>query len=212
MGFSLQIPVVGQPHAIEDVKVGNDLQTIATWGNGNIADSDLASPNNAVRKLRLQAGGLVVGGLAADWLFLLNGGLVNSTLAQAGSSVAIWAGDAGLSGQPPDFQVPNKAAFARVRANAMANGVSSGVTFTLGLYQVTALGGSSGQISYTFAAAIAGSTIALAPSAGQALNGESGQFALPSADAYYALGVKLSGALAASAAVALTAQLYGYNA
>ena len=41
MGFSVQLPVPGQPFSTEGVKVGNDIQTIAQWGNGHILGTDL---------------------------------------------------------------------------------------------------------------------------------------------------------------------------
>lgn len=41
MGFSVQLPIPGQPFSSEGVKVGNDLATIAQWGNGHILGSDL---------------------------------------------------------------------------------------------------------------------------------------------------------------------------
>jgi hypothetical protein len=61
MGFNVQIPAVGLPHSSEDVKVGNSLSTIQTWGNGNILGSDL-SPNAAIARPQM-AGGF--GNLAA---------------------------------------------------------------------------------------------------------------------------------------------------
>lgn len=61
MGFSIQIPVPGQPFSSEGVKVGNALTTMSTWGNGNIAGTDL-SPTAAVARFQL-AGGF--GNLAA---------------------------------------------------------------------------------------------------------------------------------------------------
>jgi hypothetical protein len=37
----VQLPIPGQPFSTEGVKVGNDIQTIAQWGNGHILGTDL---------------------------------------------------------------------------------------------------------------------------------------------------------------------------
>jgi microcystin-dependent protein len=52
MGFSIQIPVPGQPFSSEGVKVGNALTTISQWANGGIVGTDL-SPNAGVHASQL---------------------------------------------------------------------------------------------------------------------------------------------------------------
>jgi hypothetical protein len=41
MGFSISIPIAGQPDATEDPKIASSLTTLANWGNGNIDPADV---------------------------------------------------------------------------------------------------------------------------------------------------------------------------
>jgi hypothetical protein len=211
--ISLQNPQIGQPDTTEDVKVQNNFTTLQTVINGNIDDTNLSSPNNGVRRLLLQSAGAVNGGTAAgDYVFYGTGGLYSSGLTGQSGIVPIWPGDSGLSSQPKDFTVANKTAFGRVRGCITTNGTSPGVTITLGLYLLTALGGTSATIVYTFETAVAGSTVGLSGGAGLIPLGESGQFAMPTAVGGYMLGVNVSGTTAAASYTGVSLQLYGYNA
>jgi hypothetical protein len=223
--ISLSLPISNQPNSTEDPKIASDFTIIQTWANGNvdtsnisptaaITDAQLASPNTGYRKLLLQASALIYNGATAgDYLFVPPTTLVSSTQGTA-YAVPLWLADGGLSAQPTDFQVASKTSYARVRVSYCQNNTGSGITTTFGLYQITALGGGSGQISYTFGAALAGSTIAYGSSANIAAALESGQFTLPTTSVGFpwALGVNLSGTTAAASYGVVTAQLYGYNA
>lgn len=178
------------------------------WDNGS---AWTPMPNNGVRRLLLQATGAAIGNQAAgDWIFLPSGAMVTSGGSSGQAGVAIWPGDSGLSSQPQDFQVSGQTTFGRIRASLAPNATSAGITVTFGLYPITATGGATGIMSYTFGSALSGSTVALS-AAGSIAAGESGQFALPSSG-FWALGVNLSGILPSAAVINLTAQLYGYNA
>jgi hypothetical protein len=209
MTLTVQVPTVGLANATEEPKIANTLTNLAAW-SASIPDSDLHSPNNAVRRLVLQAGAIIDDSIGAgDRIFTADSFLVASGV-QVYYPAPLWAGDAGYSSQPPDFQVPGKAAQARVRATLVSS-TNSTVAFTVGLYQISGVGGSGRGISYMFAGAFPGSTVMVASPAAGVTPLESPEFALPTAPAAYALGVSLDSAPAAGAAVAITAQLYAYN-
>jgi hypothetical protein len=106
-----------------------------------------------------------------------------------------------------DYTISGRTTKLRLRAQAYTNGAGPGITLTVGLHNITGSTGSAGQNSVTLAAAVAGSTVAFASPAQNTLTqGNSGDFNVP-ADGYYALGVVLSGTLAADARVMLAAQL-----
>lgn len=217
MGFSISLPTIGQPNSTEDVKVNNSLTAISTWGNGNVLDTDLNSPNNSVRRVLLQASAWAAGAVVTGD-YLVGFQTASPSLYASGtnttSTFPIWGADSGVSSQPQDFQVANKTATARVRGTMMVNATAPGVTFTLGLYQITATGGGAGLFTLTFGTALAGSTVALAtPAIGSRTTVESAAFALPSSAAVYALGVNVSGGtMAANSMVQITSQLLAYNA
>ena len=209
----MQVPTVGLANATEEPRISNTFTNLSVWANGNIADVDLRSSNNTVRRLLLQATGMIDDSTpSGDMIFTLNPYPVQSG-AVCGYPPPLWVGDAGVSSQPPDFQVPNKTAVARVRA-ALAVNAPPAVTITPGLYQITGVGGAGvgvRAVSYTFAGAFAGSTAASAsPAAGIVLL-ESGEFNLPAAAAVFALGVNLSAPVAGTCAIAVTCQLFAYN-
>jgi microcystin-dependent protein len=62
MGFTVQLPVPGQPFSSEGVKVGNDLATISQWGNGHILGSDL-DPNADIHASQLDVDALMPVGI-----------------------------------------------------------------------------------------------------------------------------------------------------
>jgi hypothetical protein len=194
------------------VKIQNGFTTIQNVINGGIdtnnlsssagiKDTQLANPNNGVRRLLLQDSNLVSGSVT--------GGPY-----QISQSPPVWVGDAGLSSQPTDFQVAGKTAYARVRVAVLTNNTAPGATLTFGLYPITAVTGGSGVFGYGYGSAVSGSTIAVNPASGGGWYGaESGQFALPlTATAFYLLGVNWSANQAAASVISMTAQLYAYNA
>lgn len=196
--ISLVQPVVGQPDTTEDVKIQNNFTTIQNVINGNIDDSNLKSPNSGVRRLLLQASTTASG--------VGPGTLPISDFPPA------WLGDSGISSQPQDFQVAGKTAYGRIRAGVIPNSINPSVTLTFGLYPVTASGGASGTINYTFGTAVSGSTFNLTPTNASFVSGESTQFTLPTNAQFYMLGVVYSTTIAAGAVISITSQLYGYNA
>lgn len=211
--ITLQIPQTGALNSTEDPKVASDFTTIQTLVNGNLEDSNLKTPNNAVRRLLLQANGFIPSAAGStDYLMATVGGFLASGSSGSSSTVPLWIGDAGLSSQPQDFQVPNLTAYARIRMVVIANATTAPASnFTAGLYQITAsAGGTSNAMGYTFSTALSGSTVTVnAPSAGVITSVETAQFALPSSGVW-ALGAKNSATPASHTTIAL--QLFGYNA
>jgi len=211
MPLNIQVPQVGLANATEEPKLAGDMTQLAVWANGNIADSDLSSPNNTFRRLLLTASALVDRSTPTGDLIFTSQPYPIPSGAACDYPALIWVGDGGLSGQPRDFQVQNKTAIGRVRASLAASALLTGVTVTPALYQVTAIGGGSGGVSYTFSGAFPGSAVALAAPAAGFSAVESGEFGLPTGVVAYALGVNLSAQLPAGTALALTAQLYAYS-
>lgn len=106
-----------------------------------------------------------------------------------------------------DFAIPGRTTKLRLRAQAFANGTASGITFTVGLYPVSSVGGGSNLVAFTLGSVIAGSTVPFAsPGVNSENEGNSGDFNFPSDDNYL-LGVVLSGSLPVSSSVVLAAQL-----
>lgn len=219
------IPVAGSTSfSIAAGEVDTALQALLTLLNGNvdtnnlsptaaIADTQLGAPVSAVRRLLLQASSEVPSTTAAGTYLLAPNGVVASGSAFGGVFPPIWAADSGLSSQPQDFQVAGRSGFARIRAVVFVNQVAPAVTFTMGLYPITATGSGSGQVPLTFSSVLAGSTVAVAtPAIGSITAVESAQFALPTAAGVYALGVQFSGTITANSGVGISAQLFGYNA
>ena len=176
-------------------------------------DSNLANPNNAVRRVLLQTTGQygnLLPGSAGDYLLVPIGVIPEG----AGSTSAppLWVPDVGLGGQPPDFQVAGKTAYGRIRFTVGFNTVASGAVVMGRLYQITGIGGSGG---YTLNfAAVPGAQTNTATATSVTVGLESPQFVLPTGTAgtAYALGVNLSAQPAANSSVIVTAQLLGYNA
>lgn len=211
--IALQVPVPGQPNSTEAAKVDSNFVTLQAWANGNVDDAtNLASPNNGVRRLLLSSSGIIGGGVTGgDYLFSLNGFAVPNT-GNSSQAIPMWNPDAGYSGQPTDFQVASKTAFGRIRVTANVNATGPGVTLTFGMYQLATLGGGTNVITYTVTL-VAGTTVAQAsPSATVAYMLETPQFVLPLSGNPMMLGVALSGQTAAASVCSCTMQLYGYNA
>jgi hypothetical protein len=211
--ISLQIPQVGQPDTTEDVKIANDFTTIQTVINGNLNDANLASPNSSVRHLLLEGVGLLPAGTtAADYFFVPTGSTLNPNSEGNPQAMTLWQGDAGYSGQPQDFTVANKSAYCRIRMSVSTNATAPAVTFVASLYPLIGLFGGLGSITFTFGTALAGGASIASPGASSAVGGTGAQFAMPTANTAYALGVNINGTIAANSLVSITAQLYAYNA
>ena len=124
--LTIQVPIVGLADATEEPKLANDMTALSAWANGNIADTDLRSANNAVRRLVLQASAIVDERIpAGDSIFTTDGYVVSSGVASYGVP-AMWVGDGGVSGQPVDFAVPNKTSVARIRVALVASAAAAG--------------------------------------------------------------------------------------
>ena len=210
MPLTIQVPTVGLTNATEEPKLANDMTNLSIWANGNIADTDLRSSNNTVRRLVLQATGIIDDSTpAGDAIFTSDAYPVPSGVA-CYNPPPLWVGDSGVSSQPPDFQVANKVAVARVRT-ALALSAPAPIAITPGLYQLTGVGGTGRAVSYAFAGAYPLSTAqVVSPSAGIAVL-ETVEFSLPTGAAVYALGVNLSGPPPSGCAIAVTCQLFAYN-
>lgn len=104
-----------------------------------------------------------------------------------------------------DFAVASKTQKLRIRAQIAVNGTQPNVTFTVGLYPVTAAGGAD-ALTLTLGTVVGGSTVAFsAPSANTISQSTSSNFTTPS-DGAYALGVSLSAQVTANC----RALVYGY--
>ena len=212
MPLTIQVPQVGFANATEEPKISNDMTQLAAWANGNIVDADLSSPNNAFRRLILQASAVLDRSTPTGDVIFTSQPYPIPSGAACDYPALLWVGDGGLSSQPRDFQVQNKTAVARVRVALAASALLTGVTVTPALYQITAVAGGSGGISYTFSGAFPGSAIALATPAAGFTAGESTEFGLPTGVVAYALGVNLSAQMPVGTALAITSQLYAYSA
>jgi hypothetical protein len=210
MPVTLTIPQVGLANATEEPKITTSLTALSAWANGNIADTDLRSPNSAVRRLMLTATAIIDDTIAAGDKIFTSDAYPVASGAACYNPPPMWAGDSGVSGQPPDFQVANKNAMARIRA-ALAVTAPPGITVTVGLYQVTGVAAVGRAISYTFAGAYTGSTVQTVSPAAGIVRLESGEFTLPMAAAVYALGVNLSASLPVNSPIGISGQLYAYN-
>lgn len=111
---------------------------------------------------------------------------------------------------PADYAVAGRTTKCRLRAQLITNSVAPAVTFTVGLYAVTAFGGGSAAspLVNTIGTVIAGSTVVFTtPGASNGgAQGNSGDFTAPSA-AFYVIGVAVSGAAAANSSEAISVQL-----
>ena len=210
--ITLPIPQAGQLNSTEDPKVASNFTTIQTVINGNLDDTNAFSPNNAVRRVLLQASSSPGSpSTIADYLLMSAGfGFMTNGQAPTGAVPMMW-GDQGLSGNPTCWTVPNKTTKAIVRASVITNGTAPGVAITAGLYQITLSSGSSGQLLLSFGSALGGSggTIS-SPAAGFNVV-ESAPFTLPTNN-LWALGIATGGGVAAGCVIMVTASLLAYNA
>lgn len=100
---------------------------------------------------------------------------------------------------PTPYAISGKTLKLQVRAIVSTNDTSPAITFTYGLYPVSATSGASGNVAVTLGAVVAGSTVGLTPGANAAaLDGVSSVFTAPAKGAY-ALGVANSGTSTAGA-------------
>lgn len=137
--------------------------------------------------------------VAAGTYVATESGLVTAAGATAGNGI-IYLDDA-------DFPAGARAVKVRVRLVYAVNATGPGVTFTAGLYPVTAAAGAAATVSLTLGTVVAGSTAAIAsPAAGARNKVDSTVITIP-ADGVHVLAVVVSGAMAAGSAIALRPQL-----
>lgn len=142
--------------------------------------------------------GQVVAATGAGTYVLLEGvAPVLATAATAGLSV--------FHVDPADYAAGSRVTTGKVKLTLLTNAAAPGITFTAGLYPVTASAGGNGVNSITLGAVVTSSTAAIAtPALSTLSNAVSADFTVPAAG-YYALGVVTSGSTAANSTVALHA-------
>jgi hypothetical protein len=181
-----------------------------------VADTNIASPNNATYKTLLQAKGFIGIDVGANTYMLGSkiGVTVPGLMQVSGSALSI-ANDGVLPDVFPfddaDFVVASKTQVLQIRGVVSANATAPAINFTFGLHLVT-VAGAADAVTYTYAAAVSGSTFTLTtPSASTMTRGvTAADFAIP-ADGSYALGVVTSGTIANNSQVGCSAVLQTRN-
>jgi hypothetical protein len=112
---------------------------------------------------------------------------------------------------PADVALTDFTTKYRVRAVCLTDAVAPAVTFTVGLYPITAVAGGNDVITMTAGAVVAGSTVAFATQAASTRGqNNSGDFTAPAAG-WYALGVVISGLTATNSREVISACLQARN-
>jgi hypothetical protein len=172
-----------------------DLNSIATDYNA----SYLVYSNLIFESARLDAP-------ASGGPYLLGPGFTGSGVAAAGES-------AGLSCfylNPADYEqssINKRTVKYRVLGFLATNAVAPAITFTVGLYPVSAVAGAEKVVSVTLGTVVSGSTVAFASPAKETLGQAYSTVITAPAAGYYALGVAVSGSAAAKSSVAVRAIL-----
>lgn len=138
--------------------------------------------------------------------YLLGAGTSGVGVAAAGAT----AGLAAFYLNPADYEessVNKRTVKLNVQATAITNAVAPAITFTVGLYPVSAAAGAEAVVSLTLGIVTSGSTAAFATPAKETLTqAGSGLFTCPSAG-FYALCVVVSGSATAKSSTAIRANL-----
>lgn len=209
-GKGVQIPAAGiQNLSIDSTKLANDAVTNTKIPvntitgdrvqSATLADTKLASPNNTVYR-HLYVANAAVSSLASA-----------TTYGFSNTGVAVASGVSGTVNIPillwtaADYLVANKNTRMRLVVSIGVNTVAPTDTLTFGLSPVSAVGGASGQSSYTLGAHVTGSTVAFVTPAANVATSTSGADFVPPADGRYAITVIPTGAQAAGSVVTLTA-------
>lgn len=176
--------------------------------DGTVADTDLASPNNAVYKQVLS--------VASQW----TAGVPGGTKQLMGTSVGLLssATDTNAAIHVPiiyldnaDYDVAGKTTKLRVRATLLTNGTAPGAIIDVGLYPISATGGAAGFWQATMGTVISGSNAEFhSISTSTRHQDDSGDFDFP-ADGYYTLGLLADANAAANFRSMVTAQLQVRN-
>jgi hypothetical protein len=177
--------------------------------DGTITDDNLASPNNTAYKTILTSGGRLGLDRGAG-TFLLGSGSAAAAGQMNSSGTAVAHG---ASVDAPDiihfdaaaYAVDGKATVMRVVAQVAENPTSDTNDKTVGLYSVT-VGGGVDTISYTAAALVANSAVAINGAANAITPGITADFAIP-ADGAYMLAVVTNNPITNNSAISVHAML-----
>ncbi len=138
--------------------------------------------------------------------FLLGAGTTGVGVASSGAT----AGLAAFYLNPADYEesaVNKRTVKLNMQATAIANAVAPGITFTVGLYPVSASAGAEAVVSLTLGSVISGSTAAFTTPAKETLSEvASGLFVCPSAG-FFAMAVVASGSATAKSSTVIRASL-----
>jgi hypothetical protein len=190
------LPIVGQLNSGEEPKIPIALSQILSVINGNLDYTNLAATVDQYYKTIREERAISQTTPAATYVFAPGVQDANS-VARQGALTAVGANNAGLgvfyldpAHYPTASPRTNKI---RIAVSVMVNATAPAITYTYGLYPVTAVAGGAQAVTVTLGTVVAGSTVAIAsPGASSTNHGESTDIAFPSAG-YYALGVVLSG-------------------
>lgn len=198
------IPIIGQPDSTEEPKVVTALTQLVAEVNERVEESELSDRDANWQSI-----------VQCDYRAGING--LSTTPCYAGGTAIIVSGSAGsaVSGlwipNASDIAITGKTTHLRVRALIVPNTVNPGVTFTWGLYPISAISGATNAgEGLTLGTVIAGSTAALAPTASTPADVKGTSFdvsAVTGGLGGYVIGVVASGAQAATSNVACIAFL-----
>jgi len=178
---------------------GSGLVNADIAAAAGIVDSKLASPNNSAYRSVMEVVVYLTSVTANTRLFSYEG-MQTASGAETDAVSLLYLDDA-------NYAVAGVSLKLQVRGQLHTNATAPAITFTFGLYPITAVAGGASNLTYTAGAVVSGSTVAFASPGASSQNGSSsGDFAFP-ADGFYALGVVFSGTSAASSAFGLTTQL-----
>lgn len=169
------------------------------------ADAQDAATLGRYRQLIPWRGVVIPTATAAATLFLPVGGSAGLAAGTTNSPLSVVYLD------PVDMDLTGYTTKYRVRAVCLTDAVAPAVTFTVGLYPISAVAGGADAITMTAGTVQSGSTVAFAsPALSTRSQGNSGDFTAPAAG-YYALGVVISGTTAASSREVISACVQARN-
>jgi len=183
-----------------------DLRTAI---NGNLDETNVPNLTAAFTHYKeIERGGALAVSLTAATFILFSGAALSGT----NGAVAIGSANSAVMGfvfDPSDWLTNSRTTKLRLRVQCVTNAVAPGVTFTVGLYPISAYGGASGAAPTitTLGTVVSGSTVAFAsPGATTNTVSNSGDFNAPAFGAY-AMGVACSGTQAVNSQVLLSVQM-----
>lgn len=196
--------------AVISRKIADGAVTAAKLApNAALSDDLLASPNNGVYYELGSARAYIVNGTGSSGTYLMDSGTAGTPI-KSGTSTAPSLAPTFFYFDDADYTVSGKTQKLRVRSQALLNATDPTITFKVGLYPISSVAGSTGQISYTVGSVTPGSEVTFtAPTNSTRNQGNSTDFDIPG-DGYYTLAVNLSGTAAASSVTALAAQLQAH--